>query len=528
MTVTRESGWNQRIQIGIWFVAAFGGLFVPPVSLTAAEEAPVVQRRKSTLADIVGALLGAESESAPAVAVEPDEPDDTPPAKVPGSTHSQVGDIKIRGNRTGHQLQTFCLNKDGLIFAVVGPPRPYGTKLEGKNNSAEVRVFDAKGKDLRQWTVDFAVQSIAAAPNGTIFVAGNGKIAKFDVEGKLLATADSPHIVSLLKNSAKLKEDAEAQLEEEKEQAELQAKELTQQVDSQKKILEEKKKALDALPEEERTAAAKRKIRTLEMTVRNLETQNKGMLDLYKQRAERSVDDIINEMTGRLKIVNALGASDKDVFIASGVVKGYGYAIWRTSHDFEGAEQIVSGLSGCCGQMDIRCCEENVFVAENSRKRVLQYDREGKKLTQWGEGSRNGGVGAEFGGCCNPMNVAIGSAGEILTAESEGYIKRFTKEGSFLGIVGQAKVSGGCKNVAIAQSPDGAKAYFFDLQGSRIVILDKKAEEAKPAEEEKPATPAEKPALRVPAGLRTLPGQEKSETPVEKPAAAKPKRVVGF
>ncbi len=510
MAVTRESKWSRMFRTGFWFIAAFGGLIVAP--LTAAEEVPVVQRRKSSLADIVGALLGGTSAPAPVV-VEVDAQDNTPPAKIPGSTHSQIGDIKIRGNRTGHQLQTFCLNKEGLIFAVVGPPRPYGTTLEGKNNSAEIRVFDANGKDLRQWNVDFAVQAIAAAPNGTIFVAGNGKVAKFDADGKLLASIDSPHIASLLKNSAKLKEDAEAQLEEEKEQAEQQVKQLTQQVDSQKKVLAEKKAALDALPEEEQTAAAKRRIRTLEMTVRNLETQNKGTLDFYKQRAERSVDDVINDMTGRLKIVNALGASDKDVFIASGVVKGYGYAIWRTSHDFEGAEQIVSGLSGCCGQMDIRCCEETVFVAENSRKRVLQYDREGKKLTQWGEGSRNGGVGAEFGGCCNPMNVAIGSTGEILTAESEGYIKRFTKEGSFLGIVGQAKVSGGCKNVAIAQSPDGEKAYFFDLQGSRIVVLDKKGEEEKPSDD-KPAD--------------DKPSDEKPAAPAEKPAAVKPKRVVDF
>jgi hypothetical protein len=81
------------------------------------------------------------------------------------------------------------------------------------------------------------------------------------------------------------------------------------------------------------------------------------------------------------------------------------------------------------------------------------------------------------------MNLCFGSGGEVLTAESEGFIKRFTKEGSFLGIVGQAKVSGGCKNVAIGVSPDGEKAYFFDLQGSRIVVLSRKPEAEKPATE---------------------------------------------
>jgi hypothetical protein len=456
--------------------AALGGMAFTSIPARADDEAPGV-----TLTDIVGAIFGAAAPAAPEAAV--------PVANLPGATHGQTTDIKVRGLRSGHQLQTFCLNKDGLIFAVVGPARPYGNvKLEGKNNSAEIRVFDAEGKDVRQWTVDFAVQSIAASPNGTIFVAGNGMIARYDVEGKLLGSSEAPHIASLLKNSAKLKEEAESALEEEREQYEEQVKQMTEQVDEQKKLLAEQKAAFDAKPEAERTAAAKRKIRTLEMTVRNLEAQSKATLQYYKQRGERSVDDVISEMTGRLKIVNAIGVTDKDVFIASGVVKGYGYAIWRTNHEFEGAQQIVTGLSGCCGQMDIRCCDDAVFVAENSRKRVLQFDRDGKKLGQFGEGSRDGVAGASFGGCCNPMNICFGSGGEVYTAESEGFIKRFTKEGSFLGVVGQAKVSGGCKNVAIGISPDGERAYFFDLQGSRICVLNRKAEE-KPATDETPAAP---------------------------------------
>lgn len=462
--------------LGLTVILSSAPLATPLFAAEEAVEAQAEAAPRANLADFLGTLFGAAAEAAPA----------GPVANLPGSTHKQIGDIKIRGVRSGHQLQTFCLNKEGVIFAVVAPPRPYGAKLEGKNNSAEIRVHDADGKELRQWSVDFAAQAIAAAPNGNIFVAGNGKIAKFDPEGKLLASSDAPHIAALLKNSAKLKEEAEAQLEEEKEQYEEQRKQLDVNVEAQRKQLAELKEKLDKVPEEERKAADKRKVRTLELQVKNLEAQNKAMLQYYKQRGERSVDDVIAETTSRLKIVNALTASDRDVFIASGVPKGYGYAIWRTSHEFEGADQIVSGLSGCCGQMDIRCCEDGVFVAENSRKRVLQYDREGKKLAQWGEGDRNGSTGAGFGGCCNPMNLCFGSAGEVFTAESEGYIKRFSKEGSFLGIVGQAKVSGGCKNVAIAVSPEGDKAYFFDLQGSRIVVLEKKGEEKSDEKGEEP------------------------------------------
>ena len=449
----------------------------PPAKAAATDEASDAANGKLLL-EVISTLTGA-----------PAQAEEAKPVDLVGSSHKQSGDIKIRGERSGHQLQSFAVNADGQIFAVVGPSRPNGNvKLEGKNNSSEIRVFDGDGKDLRQWTVDFAVQSIAIAPSGLVYVSGNGRIAKYDAEGKELAKADVPHVTKLLKNSDKLRDEAEAQLEDEKEQFAEQLKQMTEQVDAQKKLLAEHKEKLEAKPEEERTAAAKRQIRTLEMTVRNLESNNKSLMTFYKQRGARKVDDVINELTGRLKITNALTVSDKDVFIASGVLKGYGYAIWRTSLDFEGAEQIVSGLSGCCGQMDIRCCEDGVFVAENSRKRVVQYDRDGKQVRYWGEGDRNGGAGAKFGGCCNPMNLCFGSNGEVLTAESEGYIKRFTKEGSFLGIVGQAKVSGGCKNVTINLSPNGEKAYFFDLQGSRIVILNQKADDEKPAEE--PSTDA--------------------------------------
>lgn len=474
MSLNRSSRWfrSSRLTVGLFTAMVLMSrgpslIAAPPAEASAADDAANGKLLLNALSTLVGAAT-----------------EETKPVDVAGSTHKQIGDIKIRGERSGHQLQSFAVNADGHIFAVVGPSRPFGNvKLEGKNNSSEIRVFDGDGKDLRQWTVDFAVQSIAIAPSGLIYVSGNGKIAKFDAEGKELAKADLPHVAKLLKDSDKLKEEAEAQLEEEKEQYAEQLKQMTEQVDAQKKLLAEHKEKLEAKPEEERTAAAKRQIRTLEMTVKNLETNNKSLMTFYKQRGERKIDDVINDLTGRLKITNALTVSDKDVFIASGVMKGYGYAIWRTSLDFEGAEQIVSGLSGCCGQMDIRCCEDGIFVAENSRKRVVQYDREGKQVRHWGEGDRNGGAGAKFGGCCNPMNLCFGSNGEVLTAESEGYIKRFTKEGSFLGIVGQAKVSGGCKNVTINLSPNGEKAYFFDLQGSRIVILNQKADDEKPAEE---------------------------------------------
>jgi hypothetical protein len=158
-------------------------------------------------------------------------------------THKQAGEIKIRSDRSGHQLQTFCLDPKGNILAVVAPPRTYGgTKLEGKNNSSEIRMFDGKGESLREWSVDFAVQAIAVAPNGTIFVSGNGKIAKFDSEGKELASVELPHISKLLSDSDAIRERAQEQLndqkEQQKEQFETRAKDLQDQVEEKKRKIQ--------------------------------------------------------------------------------------------------------------------------------------------------------------------------------------------------------------------------------------------------------------------------------------------------
>jgi hypothetical protein len=149
------------------------------------------------------------------------------------------------------------------------------------------------------------------------------------------------------------------------------------------------------------------------------------------------------------------------------------------THDFREPKQIISGLSGCCGQIDIQAAADGLYVAENSRHRVVKFDREGKRLDAWGKRDREGSAGG-FGGCCNPMNLCFLPGGYVLTAESEGLMKRFTADGKYDGLLGTAQVSGGCKNVAVAVSPDGKHAYFYDQQGSQILIFDRADSAAEP------------------------------------------------
>ena len=72
------------------------------------------------------------------------------------------------------------------------------------------------------------------------------------------------------------------------------------------------------------------------------------------------------------------------MFVATNAVKGYGYDVWRLSDTFEDANKIVTGLRGCCGQMDVQANENGLYVAENGRHRVTHYDREGERLGGWG------------------------------------------------------------------------------------------------------------------------------------------------
>src|SRR5690606_20273258 len=107
--------------------------------------------------------------------------------------------------------------------------------------------------------------------------------------------------------------------------------------------------------------------------------------------------------------VASISETGGDVFMATRSAAGYGFSVWKLDRNFTGGQEIVSDLRGCCGQMDVQCCDAGVFVAENARHRVACYDKNGKMIASWGQQARTGLDG--FGSCCNPMNVAFGPDG---------------------------------------------------------------------------------------------------------------------
>lgn len=372
-------------------------------------------------------------------------------ASDPAATHEFKKAVKIRSTDGANGVQTFCIDGKGRIVALVAPPRRYDGSAKGI--TSEVHLLSSEGEPLTHWTVDFHGHSINVGPDGSVYVAGDGTIARFSPEGKTLKTLELPHIAELLKNKESIRKRAEEESRQQRQSSEQIRVHFKQRI-----------KDLEAKPADKLS----------KVEARNLEQYRRSLKMFEADNEETNIDAVVKAITGRLRIINSVAVSEKDIFIVCGESTGYGYSLWRMDHEFQNATQIMKGLSGCCGQMDVQVQGADVLVAENCQHAFARYDRNGKKLGQWGQVSRSGDVKC-FGGCCNPMNVRCGPNGDVLTAESEGFVKRFNSKGEFVALVGKRPLSGGCKNVAVAASADGKFVYFCDQPGSQIIILAEKA-----------------------------------------------------
>jgi len=398
------------------------------------------------------AAVAADDTPVPATPIVPPNP-----AEKFETTHKVVASIDVKGEK-GHTLQTICLDSKGRVVGLVAPPKPYGTPPKGQ--TAEIHLFDADGKAAKNWKVPFHATAVNCGPDGMIYVAGDSKLAQFDADGKQVGeTVELPHLAAILKDADALKKRAEVQLKKEKEQ-------MVQVYANAKKSMADQLKKLEEKKEEDRTKTETRQIEQFKDLIKQYE-------QIETQYKSRTVEQVIEAMTGRMRVANGIAVSEKDVFVACGDV-GYGYAVWRFSKDLKEPKQILSEIGGCCGQMDIQCHGPDVLVAENTKHQFARYDRDGKKIGAFGKRGADTDPKC-FGGCCNPMNIRANGVGDIYTAESEGVIKRFGPSGEFIETAGVVKLTGGCKNVAVAVAEDGKKLFFCDLPGSKFHILEKKA-----------------------------------------------------
>ncbi len=371
------------------------------------------------------------------------------------ATHVDSSKIKVAG------INAFCLNREGQILAACGA------------GPGMIRVLDDQGQELRSWEVAIKPEAINVTAQGDVLVAGVGKLMRFSSAGELLGSADSPHAAALREGSDQLREAAITQLKRSSSGANYRTT-----IDAYKQIiaqLEAKKEKGELSEQEERVLTSlPQSLKIYEERLAEQEAREKaGGEDKPKGPTEAEIKRLVDSMLSQKMRVASISTDGSHTFIATPATVGYGYDVWKMNNDFSGGETVVTGLRGCCGQMDVQCCEAGIFVAENARHRVVCYDAEGKEKASWGKRDRTGVDG--FTSCCNPMNVCFNSAGEVFTAESTtGRIKRFSAQGEFLSYVGDVKLVPGCKNVSIAVSPQGERVYMLDITRGHIVVMTKK------------------------------------------------------
>ena len=384
------------------------------------------------------------------VAADAENTDAEPKKELGRPTHKQVSTINVNsGDLAETTLHCFCLSPHGNVLAACGNP----------GDAGEIREFTPAGDYVTSYELPVTPEAINVGSDGHVYVAGQGKLLKLAESGEVLLEKEAPHVAAIKDDPEKIRE----QIIE-------QTRQVREQYTAQIKAYEDMLTPLKEKSEDERTAEEKQQIEMFEQVIE----QYTQIADQYggEELSEEQLDQQVAASIEYKSRIASISEAEGDVFIATGSPEGYGYDVWKMDGEFGGGEVIITGLSGCCGQMDVQCCDKGVFVAENSRHRVSRYDTAGAMLTSWGKQAREGLQG--FGSCCNPMNVAFGSDGTVYTAESTtGRIKQFTPDGELLALIGKVDIVPGCKKVAIAVAKDGGNVFMLDITRNEIHVMDR-------------------------------------------------------
>ncbi|MGI9467146.1 MAG: hypothetical protein ACR2OA_08505 [Rubripirellula sp.] len=384
------------------------------------------------------------------------------------STHAQTGIIQFTGASSVLKVNAFCLNNQGQIIAVCG------------NGPGEVRVANDDGKILNSWKVNVKPESVGVAEDDTILVGGEGKLFRFAPNGKLITKVASPHAARLRDSKAQLRSEALATLKRS-----MTARDPIAMAESRVTSYENMLTQLKTRKESGTLNASEERL--IKMLPDLMERYQKQVDDLKRaaldsdepetksdtEPTEAQINSLVDSMIRTKMRVSSISSTGNHLFVTTRGTTGYGYDVWKMDLQFKDAAVIVSGLSGCCGQMDVQCCESGIYVAENSRDRVVHYDINGTEINKWGKSDRTGING--FTSCCNPMNVCFDKKGYVYTAESgSGRIKCFDSNGALVSYVGDVDLVPGCKNVSIAVSHVNAKVYMLDLTRNHIKVMEPK------------------------------------------------------
>ncbi|MBL8810287.1 MAG: hypothetical protein JNM43_08935 [Planctomycetaceae bacterium] len=105
------------------------------------------------------------------------------------------------------------------------------------------------------------------------------------------------------------------------------------------------------------------------------------------------------------------------------------------------------------------------------------------------------------------MNVRCCDNGDILTAESSiGTIKRFNDKGELVGVVGKARIGGGCKHVALGYDSKRDRYYMMNVDRDHICVMLPNAEAPELTSEEQMAKTAREGLGQKLVGVWTVTG----------------------
>jgi hypothetical protein len=106
------------------------------------------------------------------------------------------------------------------------------------------------------------------------------------------------------------------------------------------------------------------------------------------------------------------------------------------------------------------CDGQSFVVAHPQKHRVERYDLEGHLIDKFGRFGMT--APADFGGCCNPTNIATMAGGMIaLSEKAPPRIKLFARDGTFLAQTQDGPFDANTKNIDLA-SGRGGRLYATD------------------------------------------------------------------
>lgn len=387
-------------------------------------------------------------------------------------THEQVDRLEVAA-----PLKNLCLDGQGRILACCG--------------DQTLRVLAQDGKPIATHSLDFVPEAITVRhADDTVYVGGQGTLIHMNADGQVLRKTAFPPPPTKAEREAVVEKMLE-RMEQQYAQMRLMTKGITQQLEEVDKQLAEdplsddEKKKIANMSEEELyrhvsgvttsnnqmqmsfrdDTAAGVQARVLKLYLRQL-----GAIDLEEQRAamEQQARRMAEQTVGKATYTG-MAVTQRDLFvICSG--PGYSYNAWRMTHDFEAPKMILSGLSGCCGQMDCQAQGENLWLAMNTQHKVQCFDRDGNQLSQFGK--RDAQAADGFGGCCEPKNLRFSSDGRYVYCAQSGppvCVKRFTRDGQFQDVVCFPVFATGCVRVSV--DTDGETFFMMSPNESAVYVF---------------------------------------------------------